>query len=247
MIEKYKIQYLVKRVCVPDRIFDMPINYCDLTFVIEGKLNYRIGQHTFTVEAGDAMFCPEGVTRYRENGDEKAVYVSVNFRCEKEDIPLLPYYLKDVYSHDVGFALEKLLEIYLKNSPYTHRKCSSLLEYIICDILEKHTAVNENSHVALMKRYISNNWSGAVSLSDIASACHLSETYCSALFKKCTGVTVSDYVMNIRLKRAEEMLRFSNETVAEIASKTGFCDIYYFSRAFKKNKGMSPLQYRKLK
>ena len=98
-----------------------------------------------------------------------------------------------------------------------------------------------------MKRYISNNWSGAVSLSDIASACHLSETYCSALFKKCTGVTVSDYVMNIRLKRAEEMLRFSNETVAEIASKTGFCDIYYFSRAFKKNKGMSPLQYRKLK
>jgi AraC-like DNA-binding protein len=43
------------------------------------------------------------------------------------------------------------------------------------------------------------------------------------------------------------MLRFSNETVAEIAAKTGFCDIYYFSRAFKKNKGMSPLQYRKMK
>ncbi len=247
MSGKYRIHHLVKRTCTVYKIDDKELPYCDLTFVIDGSVNYRINGQSFTVGAGDAVFCPMGASRYREKGENRAVYVSINFMCEKNDIPLLPFYLENVYNHDIDFCISKMLEIYFRSGVYTQNKCSCLLEYILCDLPERRNVSGENKHVVLMKRYISYNWNEGINLPDIADACHLSESYCSSLFKQYVGQTISDYITDIRINRASEMLRYSNESVSEIAEKTGFCDIYYFSRTFKKIKGMSPLQFRKMK
>lgn len=247
MDEKYLIHNLVRRNCAAYKIDAGVISYCDLTFVFDGSLEYEINSRHFTVGSGDAMFCPEGSLRRREKGTEKSVYVSINFRCDSRDIPLLPFYIKNAYNHDIDYCLTKLLEIYVQNGKYTQKKCSCLLEFIICELLDGLSDNGENKYVAMMKRYISYNWYKKTNLAEIAAAAHLSPSYSSAIFKKTVGVSVSDYITDIRIVRACEMLKFSSESVAKIAEKTGFCDIFYFSRTFRKIKGMSPLQYRAMK
>jgi len=245
--EKYLIHYIAKRSCEADKIESDVIGYCDLTFVIDGTLTYEIQHERFTLGAGDAMFCPENCERFREKGNGKSVYISVNFRCGSKDIPLLPYCVRNVYDHDIDYYLSKLLEIYFQNGKFTQKKSSCLLELILCEMLDKLSDGGENKYVAMMRRFISYNWYKKISLDEISAAAHLSPSYSSAIFKKTVGISITDYITDIRISRASEMLKFSSESVAEIAEKTGFCDIFYFSRTFKKIKGMSPVQYRSMK
>lgn len=245
---RYFIHYLAKRSCIAEKIDDFePLTYCDLTFVIDGSLNYRINGQSFTLGPGDAMFCPEGGIRKREKGTERTNYISINFRCSGSDVPLMPYCMRDIYCHDIDYCVSKLLGIYYQNGKYTLKKCSCLIEYVLFEMLERLSDEEENRHVALMKRYISYNWYRKISLDEISEAAHLSRSYSSAVFKKTVGMSISDYIIDIRISRACEMLRFSNESVADIADKTGFCDIFYFSKTFKRIKGISPLQYRSMK
>ena len=53
-----------------------------------------------------------------------------------------------------------------------------------------------------------------------------------------------DYIIDMRVRKACEMLKYSDVSVTEIAESTGFCDIFYFSRMFKKAIGVSPTNYR---
>ncbi|MGO4372932.1 helix-turn-helix transcriptional regulator, partial [Paenibacillus sp. MCAF20] len=65
------------------------------------------------------------------------------------------------------------------------------------------------------------------------------------LFKELSGKTVTEYVTATRLNQADHLLRHTSLTVSEIAAATGFSDIYYFSRTFKRNKKVSPSSLRR--
>ncbi|GBG09786.1 AraC family transcriptional regulator [Paenibacillus sp. MY03] len=82
---------------------------------------------------------------------------------------------------------------------------------------------------------------GVELLSEIAG---LSRFHFSRVFKQLTGRTVTEYVTATRLDKAEYMLRHSPLTISEIAAATGFNDIFYFSRTFKKHKKQSPSRLR---
>ncbi len=64
------------------------------------------------------------------------------------------------------------------------------------------------------------------------------------LFKQLTGMTFSNYVNYLRIKKAETLLRNTNMTITEIAISIGYNDVAYFSRIFKKQKNISPSEYR---
>ncbi|NQZ69924.1 MAG: helix-turn-helix domain-containing protein [Lentisphaeria bacterium] len=64
-------------------------------------------------------------------------------------------------------------------------------------------------------------------------------------FKEITGLRIVDYINRIRIDRAAELLRTNNRAIYEIAYSVGFEDSNYFSRLFKKEKGLSPRTWRK--
>ena len=76
----------------------------------------------------------------------------------------------------------------------------------------------------------------------------MDETYISRLFRQKTGVRFNAWLNRRRLEEAENLLLFQRELSMEaIAERTGFSTSKYFIENFKKQKGMSPLQYRKHK
>ena len=74
----------------------------------------------------------------------------------------------------------------------------------------------------------------------------LSATYLNQLFKQELGMTIKQYISEMRMERAEQLLAQTYETVDEIAAKCGYSNGNYFAKAFRENRKMSPTDYRKM-
>lgn len=94
--------------------------------------------------------------------------------------------------------------------------------------------------------YICQNIDRDISVASICSRYHVSRTILFELFRKEYGMGVMEFVSLQRLNLAKKLLRTSSMSVKEIAAKCGFRDQNYFSRVFKKNLEISPVDFRKL-
>lgn len=102
-----------------------------------------------------------------------------------------------------------------------------------------------NSTVNSILEYIHSNYADISGLDDIANEIHITKQYMCQLFKKHTLVTVSDYLNNVRINNACEMLRSSDMNVTETAMQCGYNSPMYFCKIFKKIVHMTPNEYKK--
>ncbi len=93
--------------------------------------------------------------------------------------------------------------------------------------------------------YIEANYEKNISLQQVAAHVHLSATYLSALFKKELQINFVNYVNEMRMEKAKELLLKTCLKSFEVAEKVGFKDNTYFSKAFKRHYGIGPGEYRK--
>ncbi|MFT5654871.1 MAG: AraC-like DNA-binding protein/AmiR/NasT family two-component response regulator [Arenicella sp.] len=105
-----------------------------------------------------------------------------------------------------------------------------------------------NEHVLAIKiaNYLKSMVGAKVSLNELAASMATNRNKVSRAFKNYYGMTVFDWLREQRMMRAAEMLRFTRDTVQQIADKSGYSDSNNFSTAFKRTFRLSPLQYRKV-
>jgi two-component system response regulator YesN len=96
------------------------------------------------------------------------------------------------------------------------------------------------------KKIIEDSYMTDISVSSIADQLGISKNYCGKLFKIHTGISISNYVNSIRVKKAAELLQNTNMKVYEIGEAVGYNDQHYFSIVFKKTIGVSPSEFRDL-
>lgn len=93
--------------------------------------------------------------------------------------------------------------------------------------------------------YIRKNCCGPLSVKDIASEFRISQQTVRRIFRNCTALSPAGLIHQQRLVMAEEMLRRTDLTLAEIAGKCGFANAFSFSRAFRREYEIPPASYRK--
>ena len=93
--------------------------------------------------------------------------------------------------------------------------------------------------------YINRHITEDIRIDQICAACYLSKYHFCRLFKEKIGLTVMQYILKTRVTMAKELLCKTDLSVTEISESCGFSSISYFSRAFKNETGISPLQYQK--
>lgn len=108
---------------------------------------------------------------------------------------------------------------------------------------QKDTSISDTIQVSI--EYILNHLHYDTTLKEIADHAGLSETYFSALFRKETGETVSEFIQKSRVKEAQSLLQYSDYSLMEISEYLGFCSQSHFSKTFRRFAGMTPGQYRK--
>lgn len=96
-----------------------------------------------------------------------------------------------------------------------------------------------------VKDFLNENYQSGVGLAEAAAALGVSPAYLSRLFSKMEGRTLLSYLTEIRIRNAREYLLTTNWKVGRIAAEVGYGGASYFNRIFKKETGLSPLDFRK--
>jgi two-component system, response regulator YesN len=134
-------------------------------------------------------------------------------------------------------------------------RCSSvdqIFEYLSIMVGESLQVIIEDKKQAdtkpirLAKQYIQQNYMKPVSLEEVGSLVGFNASYFSTLFKKESGSNFMDYLSEMRMNKAKELLRETNLSVAVICEQVGYNDLKNFTKSFKKNIGLNPNEYRKL-
>lgn len=96
-----------------------------------------------------------------------------------------------------------------------------------------------------VKEYIDEHYVEKLSLDELARLGYVSKFYFTRLFKEQFGVSVNNYIIQMRITHAKELLRFTDKTIEEVGMECGMDDANYFARMFKKVEGVSPSEYRR--
>ena len=94
------------------------------------------------------------------------------------------------------------------------------------------------------KKYIEENYSINITVAGIADSLGLSRNYYGKLFKQNMGTSVSNFITNVRMNKAMELLTNTNMKIYEVGDAIGFTDQHYFSTTFKQVVGVTPSEYR---
>lgn len=103
---------------------------------------------------------------------------------------------------------------------------------------------NRNSLIEQAMTLIHRSYAEDIKLQGIADELSIHPVWLSQLFKKETGINFLDYVTDLRIRKAKELLRGSSMKVYEIAESVGYSDIHYFGKLFKKKTGLTPKEFR---
>ena len=105
-------------------------------------------------------------------------------------------------------------------------------------------ALRDGERIKTMLRYIEEHLGGELTAAQIARSAAISESECLRCFRAMIGTTPIQYVRQLRVQRAAELLETSDERIADIGAACGFQEMGYFARTFRALKGQTPSQYR---
>ncbi|WP_155286839.1 AraC family transcriptional regulator [Lacticaseibacillus zhaodongensis] len=129
---------------------------------------------------------------------------------------------------------------------FASQTLGAMLAYIWMQTQDDSDAVLVgNPYINQAVQYIYDHLDDKVSLSGVSRQLGVSASYLSRIFRDTVGVSVNQFIVDVKLRQTVHYLLDTTISIRQIASGVGFTDQYYFSRVFKKNMGMSPLEYRK--
>lgn len=175
------------------------------------------------------------------------------------DLYLPKYHSVTLPSHitQIHFLLNKSLEAFSSHEHH-HLLYTSCLLYELLIILsksfshhllygsQKNNSINTQT-LPLLLSFLNQSYATTISSTLIESQFNCNFDYLNRQFKKMTGQTIFVYLNHLRIEKAKQLLSTGFYTLSDIASLTGFHDIYYFSKVFKKLTGVSPGKYAKNK
>lgn len=120
---------------------------------------------------------------------------------------------------------------------------------ILCELISSNETKEfySTNQIEDAKVFMRDNMTSNITVNDIAKFMNMSSSYFYRIFKENTGFTPYDYLQQLRLIKAKELLQQTNHSVEEIAYQTGFNSDSNFIYFFKKETGLSPLKFRKIK
>ncbi len=219
------------------------VSLVEKRYEIETKLMYAIA-HGQAHQASSimGMLNPDQIDKRNPNPlrnmKNYAIICNTLMRKAAQQGSVHPYYI-DQLSSMLGRRIEETMTV------SDVRKLMSTMVHKYCLLVKNHNMKGYSPPVQSVILRTDAEISGDLSLHVQAEKTGVNPSYLSALFKKETGVTLTEYVNQRRIEYAIFLLNSTNMQIQTIAQHCGMPDVNYFTRTFKKQTGKTPTQYRR--
>lgn len=221
-----------------------------IPLILNGEATLYFNEKPVKVKRGDIALIEKGI-RYRSEGNIKFHNLDIVFQCLPEkNLKFSKHvvHIKDVEHFQRLYS--EIISIYENPNPLSYPRLLSLLYNLLWEIASEYSdeyPIHKKFH--LIEKSVdymnSNIFDSNLSLESITEKSGISIKYFRNIFKEIYGTTPLNYINKKRLKRAEEMLSYSNYPIDTISNHCGFNSSIYFTRLFKEKYGMPPGKYRR--
>lgn len=222
------------------------IGRCGDIFIINPKEIHQMYVKDSGVRYGTLLFSLNTLL-FQDNDEATRKYLHPLFHG---DVMFMHTFSNQALSEKIFNTIIEIVNLNKEKVPAYRFGTKALLLQILFLLFNAHieksnTTTHKNSTLNReIISYISENYTSDLTLADIADTFHMSYKYFSRYFKNTFQTTLSEYLMKLRLERAELLLNSSEMSITEISMQSGFNNISFFIRSFKKAYGLTPLQYR---
>lgn len=255
--------------CVDPQYYQyvMPLHWhreSELILVRSGRLRIHLNSTQYDLEAGDVLFISGGVLHRGE--PESCDYDCVVFdpdllgsRMREYVLPLLsgecavqPLY--PAAEDGLHRCVQTLCGLLREQPPHYRLGVYGCIADVLYGLYagghisrREHTGRTgqQSSIVARTVAYIDENYRERITLAQLAQVAAVHEKYLCRIFREYTGMSPMAYVNSLRIDRACIDMTLHRKNVTEAAMDAGFSDLSYFTKLFKRTKGVSPREYRR--
>lgn len=207
---------------------------------------------------------------YVVSGFGKFTREGITYEIGPGQIFVIPPYMETCYQADekhpwkyiwIGFTTEEVPEIFKEPVISCPNAGNIFTEMLPCENLENGRSAflagclwklvsvlleqgkTKSDYVDMALNYMNSDYANGITIQQIADSIGLNRKYFCSLFSKQVGLSPSEYLINLRLNKAAELMTTYLQSPTTAANSVGYDDIYHFSKIFKKHFGVSPREY----
>lgn len=247
----------------PPRILHRHKDTTEIMLVTGGTISYTMDDVRYTIKEGDLLIINAGV---RHDEDARIAQHTRMFgvgieNLKLKDLPdhfLIPQTTYPILSLDetdyhAVYELMHLINQLAEQSDRHTELCQMLGCSLVClvqqivagNLHEEPVMAGDRMLTTRIQDYIENHYAEDIDLKTIGKALHISSYYLAHVFKESTGYPLMQYVIRLRMGKAQELLQYTSYSITQIAGMVGYDNASHFNTMFTKNIGMSPGKYRK--
>lgn len=212
-------------------------NCFGLSFCRDGQITYTHNGKEYISDKNRAVILPQNQT-YTLHGDKSGFFPVINFTCQNsicDTIISLPIENASAYIKD----FEKLKQLSLFDG--NKAEMMSVFYHML------YRLSSQSSVCAVIMpaiRHIENNYQNPdLSNTELAEICSISEVYFRRIFAKHYGMTPKQFIIDVRINKAKQLLSEGSLKINAVAALCGFSNQYHFCRTFKEKTGRTPTEY----
>lgn len=224
-----------------------PRNYDSISLRLSGSGKFKTEAKAFTVRKGDVLYLPKNADYTQRTEGEKLIAIHfINYGFNRKNK------IEIIKAEDVAFVeniATQMYDIWKEKKQGYRYKCTSLLyELLYYFNCQEHEhiidSVTGDQKIKVAIDYIHTHFRAEeIDISMLADMCSISDTYFRKLFKMIYDVSPKQYILNLKLEVASQLLHSGFYNVSEVSDKSGFNDVKYFSKLFKKRFNMTPKEF----
>lgn len=233
--------------------------YYHMFFVQTGVSNFVVNNKEYVLQAGQTLLVPRQVEHsYSNKQDATMEYLEIKFTLSQEtkDTQFLstePFITENPLA---GMLFTQILKEYSDLEGLADKAAASYLDSILHILTEKqryskqrqYRFIDASSYNPLSQsiiRYLEKHFAQDLTLDELAEELGYNKSYLCVAFKKDTQTTILDFLNMIRIRRAAELIVYSDHSLTQVADMCGFASDSHFNRVFVKYVGTTPGQCRR--
>lgn len=227
-------------------------------YTYESRLDGRYHQGIF-ISGGISLYPARLIMPYRWSRDISIISLSLSqellnrnaqelLNRDRVELRVI-YNAKEPLLQQMGLALKANLESGSSSLVYAQTMANAIAVHLLQQFsTQPHTSLNLDRGLSRYKlkrvqQYIDDHLDQKIPLEDLAAIAGLSQYHFARAFKQSTGLSPHQYLIQMRITRAQQLLKQPNMSISEVAIACGFSNQSHFHRHFKKHLGITPKQF----